>query len=55
LRGQWLGINLTKGSYTFTGELGHAANNFYTAKLTLGSSYKIENLEAKNLTASADF
>lgn len=55
LRGQWLGINLTKGSYTFTGELGHAANNFYTSKLDLGSSYKIENLEAKSLTASADF
>lgn len=55
LRGQWLGINLTKGSYTFTGELGHAANNFYTSKLNLGSSYKIENLEAKNLTASSDF
>lgn len=55
LRGQWLGINLTKGSYTFTGELGHAANNFYTAKLDLGKSFKIENLEAKNLTASADF
>ena len=55
LRGQWLGINLTKGSYTFTGELGHAANNFYTSKLNLGSSYKIENLEAKNLSASADF
>lgn len=55
LKGQWLGINLTKGSYTFTGELGHAANNFYTSKLTLGSSYKIENLEAKNLTASSDF
>lgn len=55
LRGQWLGINLTKGSYTFTGELGHAANNFYTSKLDLGSSYKIENLEAKNLTASSDF
>ena len=55
LRGQWLGINLTKGAYSFTGELGHAANNFYTAKMTLGSSYKIENLEAKNLAASADF
>lgn len=55
LRGQWLGINLTKGSYTFTGELGHAANNFYTTKLELGKSFKIENLEAKNLTASADF
>lgn len=55
LRGQWLGINLTKGSYSFTGELGHAANNFYTAKLDLGKSFKIENLEAKNLTASADF
>lgn len=55
LRGQWLGINLTKGSYTFTGELGHAANNFYISKLNLGSSYKIENLEAKNLTASSDF
>jgi hypothetical protein len=50
-----LGINLTKGSYTFTGELGHAANNFYTAKLDLGKSFKIENLEAKSLTASADF
>lgn len=55
LRGQWLGINLTKGAYSFTGELGHAANNFYTAKMALGSSYKIENLEAKNLAASADF
>ena len=55
LRGQWLGINLTKGSYTFTGELGHAANNFYISKLDLGSSYKIENLEAKNLTAFSDF
>lgn len=55
LRGQWLGINLTKGSYIFTGELGHAANNFYTSKLNLGSSYKIENLEAKNLTTSSDF
>jgi hypothetical protein len=50
-----LGINLTKGSYSFTGELGHAANNFYTSKLNLGSSYKIENLEAKNLTAYSDF
>lgn len=55
LRGQWLGINLSKGQYSFTGELGHAANNFYTAKLDLGKSFKIENLEAKNLTASADF
>ena len=55
LRGQWLGINLSKGQYLFTGELGHAANNFYTAKLELGKSFKIENLEAKNLTASADF
>ena len=55
LRGQWLGINLSKGQYSFTGELGHAANNFYTTKLDLGKTFKIENLEAKNLTASADF
>ena len=55
LRGQWTNINLTKGPYTFTGELGHAANNFYTSKLELGTSSKIENLEAKNLSASADF
>lgn len=55
LRGQWLGINLSKGSYTFTGEIGHAGNNFYNSKITLGSSYKIENLEAKNLMTQTDF
>lgn len=55
LRGQWVGINLSKGNYTFTGEIGHAGNNFYTTKINLGSSYKIENLEAKNLEAQADF
>ena len=55
LRGQWLGINLPKGSYTFTGEIGYASIPFYASKMTLGSSYKIENLEAKNLEAQADF
>lgn len=55
LRGQWLGINLSKGSYTFTGEIGYASIPFYTTKMSLGSSYKIENLEAKNLEAQADF
>ena len=55
LRGQWLGINLSKGSYTFTGEIGYASIPFYTTKMTLGSSYKIENLEAKNLEAQTDF
>ena len=55
LCGQWLGINLPKGSYTFTGEIGYASIPFYTTKMTLGSSYKIENLEAKNLEAQADF
>lgn len=55
LRGQWLGINLSKGSYTFTGEIGYASIPFYTTKMPLGSSYKIENLEAKNLEAQADF
>lgn len=55
LRGQWLGINLSKGSYTFTGEIGYASIPFYTTKMTLGSYYKIENLEAKNLEAQTDF
>ena len=55
LRGQWLGINLSKGSYTFTGEIGYASIPFYTTKMTLGSFYKIENLEAKNLEAQTDF
>lgn len=55
LRGQWLGIDLTKGSYTFTGEIGYARIPFYTTKMTLGSSYKIENLVADNLTFSAGF
>lgn len=55
LRGQWLGINLSKGNYTFTGEIGYAANNFYTEKMMLDSSYKIENLEVKNLEAQAAF
>lgn len=55
LRGQWIGNDLTKGSYTFYGKIGHAGNEYYSAKKNLGSSYKIENLEAKNLTARADF
>lgn len=55
LCGQWLGINLPKGSYTFTGEIGYASIPFYTNKMTLGSSYKIENLEAKNLEAQTNF
>ena len=55
LCGQWLGINLPKGSYTFTGEIGYASIPFYTTEMTLGSSYKIENLEAKNLEAQTDF
>lgn len=55
LCGQWLGINLPKGSYTFTGEIGYASIPFYTTKMTLGSSYKIENLEAKNLEAQTNF
>lgn len=55
LRGQWLGIDLSKGSYTFTGEIGYASSPFYTTKMTLGSSYKIENLKVENLWAQADF
>lgn len=55
LRGQWLEINLSKGSYTFTGEIGYASIPFYATKMTLGSSYKIEKLEAKNLEAQASF
>lgn len=55
LRGQWIGNDLTKGSYTFHGKIGHASNEYYSAKKRLDESYKIENLEAKNLTAQADF
>lgn len=55
LCGQWLNNNLTKGTYNFSGEIGHIGNNFYNQAITLGSLYKIENLEAKNLTAKKDF